>query len=144
MSHKPLTRTDIAVSSIISVLMHHNTVTNVDQICRWSVISFSLLIHRSYFITCLIVRFMLWLVCLEPVNTYWCGSIIKWRHHWTSVLSPLWQKKIMAPSYSPIIHLVGEALWNKKSFSRRHSQDIGIVEVWKPWTNNIQITKRSP
>ena len=32
----------IAVPSVILVLLLHNTVTNVDQICHWSAISFSL------------------------------------------------------------------------------------------------------
>ena len=40
-SCKILTRTNIPVPSVILVLLHHNVVTNVDQIRRWSAISFS-------------------------------------------------------------------------------------------------------
>ena len=32
---------------VILVLLHHNTLTNVDQICRVSVISFSLETHKK-------------------------------------------------------------------------------------------------
>ena len=44
-SHETLTRTNIPVPSVISVLLHHNTVTNVDQIYRCSAVSFSLVTH---------------------------------------------------------------------------------------------------
>ena len=76
-SRKTLAWTKIPVLSVILVLLNHNTVTKVDQICRWSAISYS--------ITCAITRFMLWSVCLEPVITCWCRGIIKWRHYCTSV-----------------------------------------------------------
>ena len=46
-SHKTLTRINILVPSVIWVLLHHDTVTNVDQICRWSAISFSLIAHTE-------------------------------------------------------------------------------------------------
>ena len=48
-------------------LLHHNTVTNVDQICRSSVVSFSLVIHTQKLldhVTCAIILFILWLVGL--------------------------------------------------------------------------------
>ena len=41
--------------------------------------------QRKYCITCAIIRFMFWLVCLEPATTCWYWSIIKWRHHCTSI-----------------------------------------------------------
>ena len=84
LSHKTLTRTNISVTSVISVLLHNNTVTNVNQICRWSAIFFSLITRISYCITCMIIRLMLWLFCLKPVTTCWCESTIKWRHNCTS------------------------------------------------------------
>ena len=52
---------------------------------RWSAISFSLVTHRSYWITCAVIRFMLWLVCLEPATTCWRGSIIIWRNMTSSL-----------------------------------------------------------
>ena len=39
--------------------------------------------HRSYWITYTIIRFMLWLVCLEPVTMCWCRSTREWRHNCT-------------------------------------------------------------
>ena len=39
--------------------------------------------QRGYWITCAIIRFMLWLVCLEPATTCWLWSIITLRHHIT-------------------------------------------------------------
>ena len=47
-THKTLTRTNIPALSWISVLQNHNyTVTNVDQICRWSAISLPLVTHTE-------------------------------------------------------------------------------------------------
>ena len=42
-----LTRTNNSVWSVILVLLHHNTVINIDQICRLSAISFSLVTHTE-------------------------------------------------------------------------------------------------
>ena len=78
------------VPSVISVLliMDQNTVANN----YWSNLPLKCHIFligntcRSYCITCVIIRFMVRWVCLEPVTTCWCGSIIKWRHHSTRVL----------------------------------------------------------
>ena len=42
-----LTRSNIQVPSVSLDLLHHNTVTNVDQICRWSAMSFSLVTHTE-------------------------------------------------------------------------------------------------
>ena len=83
-----LTRTNITVQSWISVLRNHNTVTNVDQICRWSVISFPLVTHnthRRYWIYQRDHSIHALVVCLEPVTTCWNDNVIIWRHICTSV-----------------------------------------------------------
>ena len=46
-THTNFTRTNIPALSWISVLRNHNTVTNVDQICRWSVIFLPLVTHTE-------------------------------------------------------------------------------------------------
>ena len=46
--------------------------------------------HRSFSITCAITWLMLRLVCLEPVTTCRCGSILNWCHHCTSIV---WWRK---------------------------------------------------
>ena len=69
--HKTHKRINIQVPSEISVLLHHNTVTNVDEICRCSAVSFSLVTHTEVAGSPAIIQFMLWLVCLEPAITYW-------------------------------------------------------------------------
>ena len=82
-----LTRTNILVLSVISILLLHNTVTkcwsNLLLKCHIFLICNK---HRSYCITRVIIRFMLLLVCLEPVTT-WCWSIRKWCNHCTSVFN---------------------------------------------------------
>ena len=83
-SHKALTRTNVPVPSVISVLLNHKTVTNVDQSLpmKWHIFLIGNT-HRSN--ACAIIWFMVWLVCLEPVTTCRYDSMIKWRHHCTSV-----------------------------------------------------------
>ena len=56
--------------------LHHNTVTNVDQICSWSAMAFPLVTHtkllnhlRDHPIHALVGLF-------EPITTCWNGSII--------------------------------------------------------------------
>ena len=41
--------------------------------------------HISNCITSAIIRFILWLVCLEPISRCWNDCIVEWRHHCTSV-----------------------------------------------------------
>ena len=81
-----LSRTNITGTSVISVLLSSDKCwSNLPLKCHIFLISDT---HKSYSITCTIILFILWLVCLEPVTTCWYGSIIKRRHYHTSVLLP--------------------------------------------------------
>ena len=74
-----------------AVLLTHNTVTNVDQIYRWSAVSFILVTRIEATLSPVRSSDSCsgWLVWkLEPVTTCWCRNIIKWRHYSTSVLDP--------------------------------------------------------
>ena len=87
-------RTNIPAPFEISVLLKYNTETNVHQIWRWSATSFSLVYtqRKYYCITCTVIQFMPFWVCLEPVTTCWYDSIIKWHHHCTSVVNALYPR----------------------------------------------------
>ena len=59
LSHKTLTRTNIPVPYEILVFLHHNTVTNVDQICCWSAHIFLIgNTHRGCRIICAIMMML--------------------------------------------------------------------------------------
>ena len=87
-NRKTLTRIDLQARPGILVLQNHNTVTNVDQICRRSAISFPFIMHTEY--TVLSARSsdscssgFVW----NQSPSIGIDNIIKWHHHWTSVLS---------------------------------------------------------
>ena len=72
--------------------------------------------HRSYCITCTIIWFMLWLVCLEPVTVCWWGRIKiaprAYRSYFYTITLLELLGQINAKSYIQNIHLIKPlAIW---------------------------------
>ena len=57
----------ISVPSVSSVLPNHNTVTNVDQICHWSTVSFSLVTNTE-------------VALLPALSFHSCSGWLVWNH----------------------------------------------------------------
>ena len=61
------------LDSVCSLVLLHKCWSNLPLQCQIFLIGNT---HRSYWITYVIIRFMLWLFCLGPATTGWCGSKI--------------------------------------------------------------------
>ena len=97
--------------------------------------------YRSYCITCAIIWFMLWLVCLEPVTTCRCGSIIQWRHHCTCVcVTVLWYSKTKITDRARILVFV-RVLWDMISKIYRQFWQSFFKKYFKEVTNWIPLNK---
>ena len=97
-----LRRLNIPMLPVISVLLNHSAVTDVDQICRWSTMDFSLVTHthRRYLPIWTIIRFMLGLVWLEPISTCWRDTTSSlYQRIVTQVYSTKWVKYTVILAY---------------------------------------------
>ena len=131
-SHKTLTRTSIAIPSVISVLLHHNTVTMLIQFATKCHIFLIGNTKKCDCITCEVIRFMLWLVCLEPLTACRC-TVCNVSHHRTSVE---WTGNLDEFRGFPIFSSIDHDLWhNLQNFFSDPNDFDDIDEVIKRLAN---------